>query len=88
MVRAASGAQCSPVRQAMSAEIAIVDRRSPLEEAVRRMQEKSLPALAVVEPDGRLVGLISTETIGELMLVSQAMPEGLRVGPWSRPAGA
>ncbi len=78
----------APVRQAMSAEIAIVDRRSPLEEAVRRMQEKSLPALAVVEPDGRLVGLISTETIGELMLVSQAMPEGLRVGPWSRPAGA
>ncbi len=32
----------------------------------------------MVEPDGRLVGLITTETIGELMMVSQAMPQGFR----------
>ena len=78
------------VSQAMSTNIPVVDRRRPLDEAVRVLQEKSAPAIAVVEPDGRLVGLITTETIGELMLVSQAMPEGFRLGstrgPWSRPA--
>ncbi|MGE3992773.1 MAG: site-2 protease family protein, partial [Pseudorhodoplanes sp.] len=72
------------------------DRRRPLEEAVKLLQERSAPAVAVIEPDGRLVGLITTETLGELMMVSQAMPEGFRLGgkngkpagPWSRPAGA
>ena len=80
------------VSQAMTADIPVVDRRRPLDEAVRILQEKSAPAVAVIEPDGKLVGLITTETIGELMMVSQAMPEGFRLGPkggpWSRPAGA
>jgi stage IV sporulation protein FB len=76
------------VHQAMSPDIAVVDRRKPLDEAVRTMQERSLPAVAVVEPDGRLAGLISTETIGELMMLSQALPGGARVGPFGRPAGA
>ena len=70
----------------MTTNLPIVDRRRPLDEAVKVLQEKSAPAIAVVEPDGRLVGLITTETIGELMMVSQAMPEGVRLGPWNRPA--
>jgi stage IV sporulation protein FB len=78
------------VSQAMTTTFPLVDRRRPLDEAVRLLQDKSAPAIAVIEPDGRLVGLITTETIGELMMVSQAMPEGFRLGstrgPWSRPA--
>lgn len=73
------------VSEAMTTNLPIVDRRRPLDEAVKVLQEKSAPAIAVVEPDGRLVGLITTETIGELMMVSQAMPEGFRLGPWNRP---
>ena len=78
----------APVVDAMSPDIATVDRRRPLDEAVRVLQEKGAPAIAVVEPDGRLIGLISTETIGELMMVSQAIPQGTRLGRWFRPAGA
>lgn len=86
------------VSEAMTTNLPIIDRRRPLDEAVKVLQEKSAPAIAVIEPDGRLVGLITTETIGELMMVSQAMPEGFRLGrksgpgsdtssgPWSRPA--
>lgn len=75
------------VSQAMSTTVPVVNRRVPLDDAVRVLQEKSAPAVAVVEADGRFVGLITTETIGELMLVREAMPEGFRFGPWSRPAG-
>ncbi len=84
------------VSEAMTTDIVSIDRRRPLEEAVKLLQERAAPAVAVIEPDGRLVGLITAETLGELMMVSQAMPEGFRLGggdgsrrgPWSRPAGA
>ncbi len=74
------------VSQAMSADVPLVDRRRPLDEAVRILQERSAPAIAVVEPDGRLVGLITTETLGELMMVSQAMPQGFQLGPKGGPS--
>jgi stage IV sporulation protein FB len=84
------------VGEAMTTDVVSIDRRRPLEEAVKLLQERSAPAVAVIEPDGRLVGLITTETLGELMMVSQAMPQGFSLGgkggssggPWSRPAGA
>jgi stage IV sporulation protein FB len=84
------------VSEAMSKDVVTVDRRRPLDEAVRMLQERAVPAVAVVEPDGRLVGLITSETLGELMMVSQAMPQGFNLGgkggpgsgPWGRPAGA
>jgi stage IV sporulation protein FB len=68
------------VSEAMTTDILTIDRRRPLDEAVKLLQERSAPAVAVIEPDGRLVGLVTTETIGELMMVSQAMPEGFRLG--------
>jgi Zn-dependent protease/CBS domain-containing protein len=84
----------SRVREAMTTDVVTIDRRRPLEEEVKLLQERSVPAVAVIEPDGRLVGLITTETLGELMMVSQAMPQGFNLrggpkgGPWGRPAGA
>ena len=87
------------VSEAMTTNLPVVDRRRPLDEALKVLQEKSAPAIAVVEQDGRLVGLITTETIGELMMVGQAMPDAFRLGlkgsgpeggpksgPWGRPA--
>ena len=72
----------------MTRDVAVIDRRAPLDDALRMLQERSAPAIAVVEPDGRLVGLISTETVGELMLVSQAMPQGFRLGTKAGPSRA
>ena len=76
------------VRQAMRASVPTVDRRCTLEDGVRLLQEKSAPAVAVIEADGRLVGLITSETIGELLMMRNAMPDGFKFGPWSRPAEA
>jgi Zn-dependent protease/CBS domain-containing protein len=72
----------------MSPTVPTVSHRACLEEALRLLQEKSAPAVAVVDADGRLVGLVTSETIGEMLMLRQAMPKGVTWGPWSRPKGA
>ncbi|WP_309083288.1 site-2 protease family protein [Chelativorans sp.] len=70
----------APVVRAMRTDIPSVHRRQNLTEGFRLMQEKSAPAVAVVDSTGRLVGLLTHETIGEMMMVRAAMPEGFRFG--------
>ena len=45
----------------------------------------SAPAVAVVDGSDRLVGLVTSETIGEMLMLHRAIPPGarLRLGPWS-----
>ena len=76
------------VREAMNATLPMIDKRRPLEEALKLLQDKSAPAVAVIESDGRLVGLITAETLGELMMVREAMPDGMRAGPKDGPRTA
>ena len=63
-----------------------IGHRRFLDEAFRILQEKAAPAVAVVDAAGRLVGLVTPETVGEMMLLHEALPKGTRWGPWSRPA--
>ncbi len=76
------------VADAMTAEVPTVGHRACLEEAIRLLQEKQAPAVGILDASGRLTGLITSETIGELLMGREAMPLGARVGPWGRPAGA
>jgi len=76
------------VADVMNQKVPTVSYRSHLEEAFRLLQEKSAPAVAVVDAAGRLVGLVTSETIGEMIQLSQALPKGATFGPWSRrPSG-
>jgi len=75
------------VADAMVPNVPLVGHRRPLEDALRLLQEKSAPAVAVVGAGDRLVGLITAETIGELMMLQQALPKGARFGPWTRTVG-
>ncbi|WP_163268833.1 site-2 protease family protein [Chelativorans alearense] len=75
----------APVVGAMRTGLPSVHRRQNLTEGFRLMQEKNAPAVAVVDSDGRLVGLLTHETIGEMMMVRAAMPEGFRFGRLRRP---
>jgi stage IV sporulation protein FB len=76
------------VQEVMTRDIPTVSHRRCLEDAFRILQEKSAPAVGVVDANGKLAGLVTSETLGEMLLVRDAMPEGFRFGPWSRPADA
>src|SRR4051812_31959155 len=76
------------IADAMTKDVPTISHRAWLEEAIRLLQEKQAPAVGVVDAGGKLVGLITSETIGEMLMVREALPAGARVGPWSRPAGA
>ena len=76
------------VAQAMTPGIPTIGNRRTLDEAFRLLQEKSVPAVGVVDYAGHLVGLITSSTVGEMLMVREALPPGVRFGPWSRPAGA
>jgi stage IV sporulation protein FB len=72
------------IADAMSTQVPTIGQRRCLEDAFRLLQEKSAPAVAVVDNAGRLVGLVTSETVGEMMMLHQALPRGARLGPWSR----
>jgi Zn-dependent protease/CBS domain-containing protein len=76
------------VADAMTSPLPVVSYRGWLEDAIRKLQEKSAPAVGVVDEAGRLIGLVTSETIAEMLMVRDALPTGARFGPWSRPAGA
>jgi Zn-dependent protease/CBS domain-containing protein len=69
------------VTEIMTRDIPVVQPRQSLEEAIRLLQEKSAPAVGVVDAAGRLVGLITPENIGEVMMVNAAQPRRPMPGP-------
>ena len=76
------------VADAMTAPVPTISQRKCLEDAFRMLQEKSAPAVAVVDSAGRLVGLVTSETIGQMLMLREALPKGTQLGPWTRPSGA
>ncbi len=74
------------VADAMTNGIPTVNNRACLDEAFRLLQEKSVPAAGVVDASGRLVGLVTSETIGEMLMLHHALPTGVQFGPWG-PSG-
>ncbi|HVY00519.1 MAG TPA: site-2 protease family protein [Pseudorhodoplanes sp.] len=75
------------VQDAMSGELATVGANRCLDDAVKLLQEKNAAAVAVVDREGRFVGLITSETLGELLMVREAFPQGIGIGPWGRRSG-
>ena len=78
----------APVGEAMTTGIPTIGHRQTLDEAFRMLQETSAAAIGVVDAQGRLVGLVTSGTVGEMMMVRDALPGRAPYGPWSRPAGA
>jgi stage IV sporulation protein FB len=73
----------APVAETMHDAVPTVSQDSPLEDAFRLLQEKSAPAVAVVDSAGRLVGLVTLETVGEMLTLHRAASGAARSGPWS-----
>jgi predicted transcriptional regulator len=81
----------APVTEVMRSDVPTIEHRRNLDEALRLMQEKRLPAIGVNDGAGRLIGLVTPENIGEMMMIQAARPEHRAGAPWrsqsSRSAG-
>ena len=56
----------------MAADVPTIAAGSRLEPALQLMQGRNAPAVGVVDFDGRLVGYVTSENIGELMMLELA----------------
>jgi stage IV sporulation protein FB len=74
--------QHARVAEAMTKELPSISYRQPLEDAFRLLQEKSAPAVVVLDAGGRLAGMVTSETIGEMMMLREALPKDAAFGPW------
>jgi Zn-dependent protease/CBS domain-containing protein len=75
------------VADAMVAKMPTIGHRTTLEQAFKLLQQKQAPAVGVTDASGKLVGLVTGETIAEMMMLQDALPKGARAGPWGRTAG-
>jgi stage IV sporulation protein FB len=71
------------VTDAMKRGIPMIRQNESLEKAFELMQNCECPALPVVDPWGRLVGILTPENIGELMMIRSVLPQGKRLA-WRR----
>jgi len=77
------------VSDAMSPRVVTVDRDAPLIEAARRMRVHRVKRLPVVDPDGRLVGIVSRADIVQAVSGEVRAHRGaLHPAPVARPIGA
>lgn len=77
----------TPVREVMRRGCQPVGPETPLERVLQRMQEANCPLVPVVEGD-RLVGLVTLENVGELLMIRSALGQrqGQVVAGSGRPA--
>ncbi len=79
MIRALSerGAD-TPVVDVMERDVATVNSRAPLSEAVSKLQGRGQPLIGVVDNDDRVVGIVTLENLAEYLMVTQARSERSR----------
>ena len=83
--------QLSPdarVGNSMTTTLPTIGYRQHLEDAFRLLQQKSAPAVAVVDAAGRLIGLVTPETVGEMLMLHEALPQAVRLRRRRQPADA
>ncbi len=74
-----------PVRDALEPAGETLDSRAGLADAMQILRASPLPGLPVMDAAGRLIGLLTTENLGEMMMVRAALARG---GNYSKQAGS
>jgi Zn-dependent protease/CBS domain-containing protein len=73
------------VADAMVADMPTIGHRSTLDQAFKLLQQKQAPAVGVTGSGGKLVGLVTGETIAHMMMLQNSLPKGVQLGPWTQP---
>ena len=60
----------------MTRDVPLVSHRASLSEVLKSLQERRVPPLGVVDGAGCLIGLITPENVGEMMMVQAARGAG------------
>jgi len=76
----------APVLEIMESDIPTVSARARLDTAVKALTELGKPVVGVTDGNSRLIGLLTAENLGEMMMVQAATPQ--RNADWRRPAKA
>ena len=73
----------TPVLEVMQADIPTVSARAKLATALRSLMQRGLPVVGVTDGEERLVGLLTVENLGEMMMVHSARPDA-DSGSWRK----
>jgi Zn-dependent protease/CBS domain-containing protein len=76
----------APVLEIMESDVPTVSARASLQSAVNALTQLGKPVVGVTDAAGRLIGLLTAENLGEMMMVQAATPQ--QRANWRRPAGA
>ena len=75
----------TPVLEVMREDVPTVPARARLDTALRSLMQKGRPVVGVTAADGRLIGLLTLENLGEMMMIQSARPNVPGRGPWGYP---
>lgn len=64
----------TPVLDVMERDVATINARAPLADAVKALQASGQPLIGVVDDAGRVTGIVTLENLAEYMMVNEASP--------------
>src|SRR5215210_1946491 len=69
------GGAATPVLDVMTRDLPFSGNREPFDAALAKLNMTKAPALFILDEGGRMVGLLTPENVGEMMLVRSVRPE-------------
>jgi len=66
-----------PVSDVMQSNIPSLDERSCLEDALRLIDEEQVPAVSIADTHGRMVGMVTLENLGQMMVLERQRPNAI-----------
>jgi Zn-dependent protease/CBS domain-containing protein len=75
----------APVLDVMQADVPTIGANAKLDVALRSLMQRGQPVVGVTNSQDKLVGLLTVENLGEMMMIHSARAEaGSEPGPWGR----
>ena len=82
------GGPATPVLDVMARDLPAATPHEPFETALARLNQAKAPALFILDADGRMIGLLTPENVGEMMLVRSVRPDWRFRRPWTAAPGS